>query len=103
MALVFVCYQHAVGAMGGGQSLASPGSCLETFSSRPYVECTVTNGGQCHFFNDKFSFWLVSIKGVVPESTFHADVGSQTLKAGQLLQSVSRCRVCVLSTDTENP
>ncbi|EDL22060.1 procollagen, type IV, alpha 2, isoform CRA_b, partial [Mus musculus] len=39
----------AAGDEGGGQSLVSPGSCLEDFRATPFIEC---NGGRgtCHYF-----------------------------------------------------
>jgi len=76
---------HAVGGMGGGQALDSPGSCLEDFRYHPYIEC---NGrGECHFFEDKFSFWLVNI------DNRHRELGA-TIKADQLPHHVGRCAVC---------
>ncbi|KAI0224385.1 Collagen alpha-2(IV) chain [Lamellibrachia satsuma] len=84
---------HAVGAMGGGQSLASPGSCLEKFRLNPYIECN--SRGECHFFSDKFSFWLVSITG---PTNHHLNLQGQTFRAEQLLDKIGRCRVCMLDT-----
>ncbi len=51
----------AAGAEGGGQSLSSPGSCLSHFRATPFIEC---NGGKgsCHFFANKYSFWLTIIE-----------------------------------------
>ena len=49
----FCILQHTgAGAEGGGQQLASPGSCLEDFRSTPFIEC---NGGRgtCHFYGKK--------------------------------------------------
>lgn len=45
----------AAGDEGGGQSLVSPGSCLEDFRATPFIEC---NGGRgtCHYFANKYSF-----------------------------------------------
>lgn len=82
------------GAEGGGQSLSSPGSCLEDFRATPFIECNGARGS-CHYFANKFSFWLTTIDNdtefKVPES--------QTLKSGNLRTRVSRCQVCVKSTD----
>lgn len=79
----------AAGAEGGGQSLSSPGSCLEDFRATPFIECNGARGS-CHYFANKFSFWLTTIESsqqwVQPES--------QTLKAGNLRSRVSRCQVC---------
>ena len=85
------CLQHAVGAMGGGQQLSSPGSCLEQFRLNPYIECN--SRGECHFFSDKFSFWLVSIDG---PTNHNLDMQGQTFKAAHLLDKIGRCRVCAL-------
>ena len=87
---VMTCLQHAVGAMGGGQQLSSPGSCLPAFRTNPYIECT--GSGQCHSFNEQYSFWLVTTS---PE--FNHDVSGVTLKAGALETRISRCTVCELS------
>lgn len=83
--------QHtAAGAEGGGQSLSSPGSCLEDFRATPFIECNGARG-TCHYFANKFSFWLATIED---RSQFSRPV-SETLKAGSLLTRVSRCQVCM--------
>lgn len=83
--------QHtAAGAEGGGQALSSPGSCLEDFRSTPFIECNGARGS-CHYFANKFSFWLSTID---PHSMFLAPQ-SETLKAGNLRSRVSRCQVCM--------
>jgi integrin beta 8 len=86
----------AAGAEGGGQSLSSPGSCLEDFRATPFIECNGARGS-CHYFANKFSFWLTTIEDnqqwVVPES--------ETLKAGSLRTRVSRCQVCIKSLDNQ--
>lgn len=81
----------AAGAEGGGQSLVSPGSCLEDFRATPFIEC---NGprGTCHYFANKYSFWLTTVQ---PERQFVEAPPQQTLKAGQLRSRVSRCQVCM--------
>merc|ERR1711972_789393 len=48
------------GADGGGQNMASPGSCLEDFRATPFIECTGARG-TCQFFSDSFSFWVRTI------------------------------------------
>lgn len=83
----------AAGAEGGGQALSSPGSCLEDFRSTPFIECNGARGS-CHYFANKFSFWLSTID---PHSQFLAPT-SETLKAGNLRSRVSRCQVCMKST-----
>jgi hypothetical protein len=50
----------AAGAEGGGQSLSSAGSCLEDFRATPFIECNGARG-TCHYFANKFSFWLTTI------------------------------------------
>ena len=80
--------------MAGGQQLSSPGSCLDTFRHNPYIECN--SRGECHFFYDKFSYWIVSIGGHAPDETFHPYVESETLKEGAHFDRIGRCTVCVL-------
>jgi collagen type IV alpha len=80
----------AAGAEGGGQSLSSPGSCLEDFRATPFIECS-GGRGTCHYFANKFSFWLATID----EGEMFSEPVSQTLKAGNLRSRVSRCQVCI--------
>lgn len=85
-----LCPQHtAAGNEGGGQSLSSPGSCLEDFRTTPFIECNGAKG-TCHYFANKHSFWLTSV-----DKSFHTDLTAETLKAGQLLSRISRCQVCM--------
>lgn len=84
-------FQHtAVGNGGGGQALASPGSCLQDFRTTPFIEC---NGGkgQCHFYETMSSFWLVTLE----EYQQFQRPAMQTIKAGNLLTRISRCQVCI--------
>lgn len=78
------------GPSGGGQSLSSPGSCLEDFRSTPFIEC---NGAQgtCHFYANKLSFWLTTID----RGAEFSQPQQMTLKAGSLRTRVSRCQVCM--------
>lgn len=80
----------AAGDEGGGQSLVSPGSCLEDFRATPFIEC---NGGRgtCHYFANKYSFWLTTI----PEQNFQSTPSADTLKAGLIRTHISRCQVCM--------
>jgi integrin beta 8 len=80
----------SAGADGGGQSLSSPGSCLEDFRTSPFLECNGARG-TCHYFADKFSFWLATIDQRDQFSTPQP----QTLKAGQQRTRISRCQVCM--------
>ncbi len=79
--------------MGGGQQLSSPGSCLESFRVNPYIECN--SRGECHYFSNKYSYWLVTLAGV---PTYNTKVNGSVLKAGQYLDRVSRCTVCILDS-----
>lgn len=87
---IFVFSQHTgSGPSGGGQALSSPGSCLEDFRATPFIECNGARG-TCHFFANKYSFWLTTI---AQNQQFRTPI-SQTLKAGDLRSRVSRCQVC---------
>lgn len=81
----------ASGDEGGGQSLVSPGSCLEDFRSAPFIECHGARG-TCHYHSNKYSFWLTVIK---LEGQFQ-NPQSETLKEEhQKRWRVSRCQVCM--------
>jgi len=80
----------AAGAEGGGQSLSSPGSCLEDFRATPFIECNGARG-TCHYFANKYSFWLTTIE----ERDQFSNPTPETLKAGSLRTRVSRCQVCI--------
>lgn len=75
---------------GGGQDLSGTGSCLEDFRATPFIEC---NGdkGHCHYFETQTSFWLTNIA----ESQQFSRPQQETIKAGNLLNRVSRCNVCI--------
>uniref|UniRef100_V9GVP0 Collagen type IV n=1 Tax=Ectopleura larynx TaxID=264052 RepID=V9GVP0_9CNID len=77
------------GAEGSGQSLSSPGSCLEDFRSSPFIECQ--GHGRCNFFTTQYSFWLATIE---QDRQFNFPQ-SQTLKAGNQRSRISRCQVCM--------
>uniref|UniRef100_A0A8D2KZS7 Collagen IV NC1 domain-containing protein n=2 Tax=Varanus komodoensis TaxID=61221 RepID=A0A8D2KZS7_VARKO len=81
----------AAGAEGGGQSLVSPGSCLEDFRATPFIECNGARG-TCHYFSNKYSFWLTTVEQTQQFPDFPI---SETLKAGQLRTRVGRCQVCM--------
>jgi collagen type IV alpha len=83
----------AAGAEGGGQSLSSPGSCLEDFRATPFIECNGARGS-CHYFANKYSFWLTTID---PDRMFDKPE-TDTLKAGNQRSRVSRCQVCIKDT-----
>lgn len=92
------------GAEGGGQSLSSPGSCLEDFRTTPFIECNGARG-TCHYFANKFSFWLTTIDdnqqftvSQQVKKMFKINLQipqSQTVKAGNSRSRVSRCQVCI--------
>ena len=83
--------QHtAAGAEGGGQSLVSPGSCLEDFRATPFIECNGAKG-TCHYFANKYSFWLTTVD---QRREFVDPPAQETLKGGTQLSRVSRCQVC---------
>ena len=77
--------------MGGGQMLDSPGSCLPSFRHHPYNECTAT--GQCAYYSEKTSYWLVA-RDQVPNKM--PGVGESTFSKARddVMQTVGRCRVC---------
>lgn len=81
----------AAGTEGGGQSLVSPGSCLEDFRANPFIECSGARG-TCHYFANKYSFWLTTVE---ERRQFQEQPVSETLKTGQLHTRVSRCQVCM--------
>jgi len=88
----------AAGPGGGGQSLSSPGSCLEDFRATPFIECSGARG-TCHYFANKYSFWLSTID---QDRQFY-NPQPLTLKAGQLRNRVSRCSVCIKSVWAMRP
>jgi collagen type IV alpha len=95
MGYSFVMHTGA-GSQGGGQSLSSPGSCLETFRSSPFIECH--GRGTCNYFASTYSFWLTTVQN---NQQFSNPV-SETLKAGNLRSRISRCQVCRRVVDSVN-
>ncbi|XP_053392808.1 collagen alpha-2(IV) chain-like isoform X2 [Mercenaria mercenaria] len=87
----FLMYTGA-GSSGGGQPLSSPGSCLEEFRVNPFIECNGAKG-TCHYFANKYSFWLATIG---QNDQFKTPV-MDNLKAGNLRSRVGRCQVCTTS------
>lgn len=56
-------FQHtAAGAEGTGQSLQSPGSCLEEFFAVPFIECH--GKGTCNYYATNHGFWLSIVEKV---------------------------------------
>lgn len=86
----WIFFQHTgQGSEGGGQGLASTGSCLEDFRALPFIECSGPRG-MCQYFSNKFSFWLTTIEDRLQFKKPEAE----TLKAGELRRRISRCHVC---------
>lgn len=84
--------QHtAAGAEGGGQSLVSPGSCLEDFRATPFIECNGARG-TCHYFANKYSFWLTTVE---QDEQFIEGPRQETLKGDEYRSRISRCQVCM--------
>lgn len=82
--------QHTdAGAEGSGQSLVSPGSCLENFRATPFIECH--GMGRCNYFTTAYSYWLATIE----DRDMFRRPRQQTLKAGSLETRISRCTVCI--------
>ncbi|KAG8229547.1 hypothetical protein J437_LFUL009021 [Ladona fulva] len=77
------------GAEGSGQSLVSPGSCLEDFRASPFIECHGL--GRCNYFATAHSYWLATVE----ESQMFSRPRQQTLKAGDLRTRIGRCAVCL--------
>lgn len=92
--LILSPFQHTgAGSQGGGQSLSSPGSCLEDFRATPFIECNGAKG-HCHYYANEFSFWMATIED---RQQFQRPE-KQTLKAGNLRSRISRCQVCIKNT-----
>jgi len=90
---MYIIQHTAAGAEGGGQSLASPGSCLEDFRATPFIECNGARG-TCHYFANTMSFWMATIE--VDEQ--FTSPKRQTLKKDDSRTRISRCQVCIRST-----
>lgn len=84
----FIMHTDA-GAEGGGQSLVSPGSCLESFRPTPFIECH--GEGRCNYFTTAYSYWLATIE----DRNMFRKPKQQTLKANMLKSRISRCTVCI--------
>ncbi|CAL4150629.1 unnamed protein product, partial [Meganyctiphanes norvegica] len=75
------------GGEGVGQSLSSPGSCLENFRSHPYIECQAH--GRCDGFPTGLSFWLA----IVDQMNWSRP-RSGKFKAVEITSKIGRCNVC---------
>jgi collagen type IV alpha len=85
------------GGHGGGQSLSSPGSCLEIHRAAPFIECH--GRGTCNYFANTYSFWLTTLEQA---DQFKAPE-EYTLKTGNLFSRVSRCSVCKKQVEKKVP
>lgn len=75
----------------------SPGSCLEDFRAAPFLECQGRQG-TCHFFANKYSFWLTTVS---PDRQFSSSPSPVTLKEVRAQrQKISRCQVCLRSQNS---
>ncbi|TNN34930.1 Collagen alpha-2(IV) chain [Liparis tanakae] len=86
------CVHTGAGDEGGGQSLTSPGSCLEDFRAQPFVECQGPRG-TCHYFNNIYSFWLTRVEAAAPE--LHHGAAATLTEGRQQRESIGRCSVCM--------
>ena len=93
--MIYLLQHTAAGAEGGGQSLSSPGSCLQDFRATPFIECNGARG-HCFYFSNQYSFWLTTVEA---SEQFGTPV-PQTLKARNLRTRVSRCQVCTRLANT---
>jgi collagen type IV alpha len=74
-----------------GQDLGSPGSCLQKFSTMPFMFCNVKE--QCQISNrNDYSFWLSTGE---PMTAAMAPITGQAVK-----KYISRCSVCEITTQT---
>lgn len=67
----------------------SPGSCLEEFRPKPFIECH--GHGRCNYFATATSYWLATIE----DNSMFKKPRQETLKAGYLTSRISRCSVCI--------
>lgn len=61
---------------------------MEKFRPNPFIECH--GRGTCHYYANKYSFWLTTVTG-----QFVSRQQPETLKAGNHISRVSRCQVCI--------
>jgi integrin beta 8 len=80
------------GSLGGGQQLASPGSCLSNFRSHMFIECTAK--GVCGFYEEHKHFWLRVMSSKMEDEMFGM-VMPETEKIRQSSQRVAQCNVCM--------
>lgn len=78
------------GDAGGGQSLASSGSCLKDFRSHPFIECQGARGS-CHYFANLYSFWLTTVSH---REQFITQEPDTIVGADKQRHKTSQCHVC---------
>lgn len=79
------------GGEGSGQSLNSPGSCLEEFRHHPFIECH--GHGRCNYYTTAYSFWLIALDTLNSKSYYGQKVEIPIDKE-EHMKFVSRCAVC---------
>lgn len=83
-------FQHTdAGGEGAGQDFQSPGSCLQDFRSRPFIECH--GHGRCNYYTTAYSYWMVTVE----KDKMFKKPQPQTLKAGDVKTRIGRCVVCM--------
>jgi len=83
------------GVSGGGQDLASSGSCLENFYLPTFIECL--GRGACAYYINNLDYWLAQN----PDMTQPGMWGMGNVYSGLdeiLDQGVARCTVCARNT-----
>jgi integrin beta 8 len=83
------------GVSGGGQDLASSGSCLEKFYLPTFIECL--GRGTCAYYINNLDYWLAQN----PDMTQPGMWGMGNVYSGLddiLQQGVARCTVCARNT-----
>jgi len=78
------------GGRGGGQKMDSPGSCLGTFRTTPFIQCQ--GNGNCNTLPTAQSFWLSIVE---PDRQF-VQPQIETLSTESIIKShTSKCAVCL--------
>jgi hypothetical protein len=85
-------------ARGGGQNLASPGSCMRHFSTVPFIECIGTQKS-CYVFSVKYSYWLWAADEVATDFDT-SDPTAAIYTRDQIPNQISRCVVCFKLTSS---
>lgn len=76
--------------------MVSPGSCLEQFRARPFIECHGI--GRCNYYTTAYSYWLATIE----DYAMFQKPRQQTIKPGMdQTARISRCSVCIRRRNDE--